>query len=587
MKDAQEPLAEGDGLELIPKPRLVEPGAGHFELRPDTVIEADRGLRDEARRLQETLANSTGYYLDIVAPSIGTPSIVAPSIGTPDTGTSLGARPPQNAITLAVDEQLGAEDYRLEVTENAVQIVGGSGAGVGFGVSTLLRMFPPEVFRVAPVADVAWRAPCVTIEDGPTYEWRALMVDVARHFMPKRELFRIIDLMALLQFNVLHLHLTDDQGWRVQIHGYPRLEEVAVWRTESQIGPSWTKEYDGRPHGGFYTQDDLKEIVGYAATRNVSVMPEVDLPGHMEAAIAAYPQFGTSREETAVRTKWGISENVLNLDPDTVQFVRDVVEQVADIFPFKFFSIGGDECPTIGWENDPKTQERKQQLGIETDRGIQAWYTKMVADLMRERGKRIVAWDEVLEDEVDEDVVIQSWRGMRGAEIALARGLDVISCPTHHCYFDYRQSESPEEPVPVGVPVTLEQVYSFNPTPGGEPLVPRTGKVLGGQGNLWSEFMNTGRSVDFAAFPRAAALAEVLWSGAGGNYEDFLTRLPALLERFDVLGVDYRPLDGPLPWQKRPGVPGRPGSHLEHQIWLLRETKNLKVEPENTEGGRD
>ncbi len=556
---------------LIPAPQTIEALPGHFTLNQETAICAPAELADEARRLQQVLRASTGFNLPITHPDRSTPAALRDA-------TSNNAEAGEG-IDLVLDASLNEEAYTLNVGPHRVEITGGSPTGVGHGVSTLLRMFPAEVFRASPISEGPWTLPCVSITDQPTFQWRALMIDVARHFMPKRELFRAIDLMELLQFNVMHLHLTDDQGWRVQIEGYPRLEEVASWRTESQIGPAWTTEHDGRPHGGIYSQDDLRELVAYAAARNISIMPEVDLPGHMEAAIAAYPNFGTSRTPTAVRTKWGISTNVLNLDPDTINFVREVVTQVADIFPFEYFSIGGDECPTEGWANDTGTQERKTELGIDTDRDIQAWYTKMVADMLRERGRRIVAWDEVLEGELDEDVVILSWRGMRGAEVGVARGLDVIACPTYHSYFDYRQSESPDEPVPVGVPVTLEQVYAFNPIPAGEPLKPWRGKVIGGQANLWSEFMNTSRSLDFAAFPRAAALAEVLWSGPGGDFEDFMGRLPALLERLDVLGVEYRPLDGPLPWQKRPGIPGSEGDMIAHKMWITRETENLKIDP--------
>lgn len=542
---------------LVPVPVLVKDCPGVFRLLPETEVVAPEELKGEARRVQAQLRNASGFDL----PS-GLPSEPASHA---------------SAIELRLDRALGDEEYRLSVTPGRVVVTGGGAPGIQHGCATLLRLFPPQVFRLAAVGEDPWVLPCMEIEDRPAFAWRALMVDVARHFMPKRELFRIIELMALLQFNVMHLHLTDDQGWRVEIDGYPRLTEVATWRKESQVGPSWSEEFDGRPHGGFYTQQDLRELVAYAAERHVSIMPEVDLPGHMEAAIAAYPNFGTSREKTEVRTKWGVSTNVLNLDPTTIGFVMEVVRQLADIFPFEFFSIGGDECPTQGWAADPGTQARKAELGIDSDRGVQAWYTKHVADYLRERGRRIVAWDEVLEEELDDDVVILSWRGMRGAEVGLARGLDVISCPTSYCYFDYRQSESSEEPVPVGVAVTLERVYSFDPVPKGKFLEDGPGRVLGGQGNLWAEFMNTSRSFDFAAFPRAAALAEVLWSGPGRDFKDFERRLPGLLARFDVLGVEYRPLDGPHPWQKRPGVPGDFSDFLEHETHLLQATSNLKV----------
>lgn len=302
----------------------------------------------------------------------------------------------------------------------------------------------------------------------------------------------------------------------------------------------------------------------------------------MEAAIAAYPQFGTRRVSTEVRTQCGISDNVLNLDEQTVFFVEQVIDQVSSLFPFSFFSIGGDECPIRGWKADAATKKRMKQPGIATYRGIQAWYTHKVAALLRKKGKRIVAWDEVLEDEVDEDAVILSWRGMRGAEVGLARGLDVVSCPTDYCYFDYRQSAEAGEPRPIGVPITLEKAHRFDPRPRGHRLHPTPGKVLGGQANLWSEFLDSPRAHDYAAFPRATALAEVLWSGPGRSFAEFEARLPALLERFDVLGVEYRSPSGPRPWQQRPEFEGDPddyASDFAHRMWQLRATENLRVNP--------
>ena len=541
---------------LIPEPVSVEEKVeGGFLLSERTRIGCESGLFPELSRLQERLRAASGLELPRVT-----------ELSKVSTG--------EGVIWLAVDPTLREEEYRLEVTPSKITVTGGSAAGVTRGCSTLVRIFPTQVYRQAPVVTAPWVVPTLTIKDWPQFSWRGLLVDVARHFQPKRELLRIIDLMGVLQLNVMHLHLTDDQGWRIEIDGYPKLTETASWRKESQQGTS--DRFDGRPHGGYYTQDDLREIVAYASERHIDVMPEVDLPGHMEAAIAAYPQFGTSRKPAEVRTKWGISKNVLNLDPETVEFVEETLRQVTEIFPFEFISIGGDECPTNGWEADPGTQARKKELGIETDRDVQAWYTKLATDLLAAKGRRTMAWDEVLTGPVDDSVLIAAWRGQKAIDVALARGLDVVACPTTHCYFDYRQSESPEEPVPVGIPIDLERVYSFNPVPeGGE----EPGRVLGGQANVWSEHLDSSRSFDYAAFPRLAALAEVLWSGPGGNFEEFEERLPSLLARLQVMGVDYRPLDGPLPWQKRPGVPGYFGTLEGHREWYAKQTADLVVNP--------
>lgn len=544
---------------LIPRPVSVDRGNGVFELRPGMVVTAPPELTGEAARLRSHLEAATGMIFDGPRAAKGTGAHV------------------EGDIVLKLDETLGAENYHLSVRPSSVTISAGGGAGIQHGSATLWRSFAPDIFRVAPITSGPWTAPCMEIADRPAFQWRGILVDVARHFLPKRELFRLIDLFALLQFNVLHLHLTDDQGWRIPIEGYPRLIEVSSWREDSQVGADTAEQFEGTPHGGYYTQDDLRELVAYAGERHISIMPEIDLPGHMEAAIAAYPDLGTSRECVPVRTKWGISTNVLNLDPGTVHFVLEVVRQVADIFPFEYLSIGGDECPTEGWARDTQTQERKSALGIRTDRGIQAWYINQVATYLRSRGRRLVLWDEVLEDEVDEDAVILSWRGMRGAEIGLARGLDVVACPTSYCYLDYRQSDNRDEPVPLGTPLTLERAYSFNPIPAALEGKEGAGRVLGGQANLWSEQLVTPRSVDFAAFPRAAAIAEVLWSGPGGDFADFEERLPGLLARLDVLGVEYRPLGGPLPWQKRPGTEGWPHSLDNHEQWLASATANLVV----------
>jgi hexosaminidase len=459
-------------------------------------------------------------------------------------------------IRLSVDPAagLGAEGYRLIVDAAGALVVGHDAAGVFYGAQTLRQLLPAAAYRRAPaVGPVSWTLPSVHITDRPRFGWRGCMLDVGRHFLPKYDLLRFIDLLALHKLNVLHLHLTEDQGWRVEIKRYPRLTEVGAWRHESQVGAARPPVFDGRPHGGFYTQDDIREIVAYAAARHITVVPEIDIPGHSQAAIAAYPELGEGGPLDVGR-EWGVIENVLNVTDATLEFYRNVFDELLELFPSTYIHVGGDECPKTQWRASATAQARIREEGLGDEDGLQSWFIRHFDAYLAERGRRLVGWDEILEGGLASGATVMSWRGTEGGIAAAKAGHDVVMCPTATSYLDYRQSTSPDEPIPVGTLLTLEDVYAAEPVPE-ELAAAGAERVLGAQVNVWTEHMDSPRRVDYMVFPRLSAFAEVAWSPAGRDVAEFLPRLEGHLARLDALGVEYRPLDGPLPWQRDAAAP--------------------------------
>ncbi|WP_394340763.1 beta-N-acetylhexosaminidase [Nocardiopsis gilva] len=459
-------------------------------------------------------------------------------------------------IRLRVDPAagLGPEGYRLTTDGAGVLIVGHDPAGVFYGAQTLRQLLPPAAYRRAPTAPPTWTLPAVRVTDRPRFGWRGCLLDVARHFLPKHDLLRFIDLLALHKINVLHLHLTDDQGWRIEIRRYPRLTEVGAWRRETQVGHARPAAFDGRPHGGFYTQDDIREIVAYAAARHITVVPEIDIPGHSQAAIAAYPELGEGAP-VEVGREWGVIDTVLNVSDTVLDFYRAVFDEVMELFPSTYICIGGDECPKAQWKASATAQRRIAEEGLADENELQSWFIRQFDAYFAERGRRLLGWDEILEGGLAPGATVASWRGTEGGIAAARAGHDVVMCPTRTSYLDYRQSASAAEPIPVGTVLTVADVYAAEPVP---PELADAGaeRVLGAQVNVWTENMDSPRTVDFMAFPRLSAFAEVAWSSAERDFAEFLPRLRAHLARLDAIGVEYRPLDGPHPWQQRPGVPG-------------------------------
>ncbi|MEV6523075.1 beta-N-acetylhexosaminidase [Longispora sp. NPDC051575] len=573
---------------MLPLPGSVTWGQGEFALTPSVALSVGEGLDGVAHWLRGELGPALGCWL----PPAGTPP-EPPGRGTrpgsqggqpvPPGHESSGGRavPARPKIALALDPALPASGYLLVVTPDGVTLLGGDPAGVFHGAQTLRQLLPPAAFRRAPVAGGPWHVPAVTVRDAPRFPWRGCMLDVARHFMPKADVLRFVDLLAAHKLNVLHLHLTDDQGWRFPVAKYPLLTEVGGWRTESMVGSRQHGRHDGRPHGGHYTAEDLREIVGYAAARFVTVVPEIDLPGHTQAAVAAYPWLarGTTApgsaapedggsdptaqrngipagavqpddnaaEAVPVKTGWGLSPHGIALTEETLAFCRDVLDEVCALFPGTLIGIGGDECPP----DQPADARRAFVRGL--------------VDHLATHGRRAYAWDEILEGGAPADVTVAAWRGPGVTRSAAGAGHDVVACPDLSTYLDYRQSADPDEPIPVGTVLTLDDVYAFDPAA----LAPdHPDRILGAQCNVWTEHMPGTRAVDYMVFPRLCALAEVVWSGAGRDLADFRTRLAAHLPRLAALGVEYRPEDGPLPWQRRPDAPGWPRERADREAEL-------------------
>lgn len=522
----------------LPQPRELQPGQGTLRLDAASTLgtaDADPQAAAAARWLRWELGAATGWLLEPAAAG--------------------AAATIQFSVDATLDE--GPEGYLLEITPDGAHIVGRDAAGVFYGAQTLRQLLPAETYRQAPVDKSATvDVPALRITDSPRFQWRAVMLDVARHFLPKREVLRYLDLLAAHKLNVLHLHLTDDQGWRVQILRYPKLTEVSSWRTESQVGAGRPPSFDGRPHGGFYTQDDIREIVAYAEERHITVIPEVDIPGHSQAAIAAYPELGPG-QQVAVGTQWGIIPTVLNVAEATLEFYRGVFTELMELFPSRYICVGGDECPKEQWRHSPEAQQRIRAEGLADEDELQSWFIRQFDEFFTAHGRRLLGWDEILEGGLAPGATVLSWRGTSGGLAAARAGHDVVMCPTQTSYLDYRQSEDPNEPIPVGAaPLTLADVYTAEPVPA-EMTEAEATHVLGAQVNLWSEHLDSARRVDYMAFPRVSAFAEKVWTQGERSYSEFLSRLHDHLVRLDSLGVEYRPLDGPHPWQQRPGVAGR------------------------------
>ncbi|WP_327118056.1 beta-N-acetylhexosaminidase [Streptomyces sp. NBC_01341] len=535
---------------LIPAPvRAGGDDSRAFVLDGTTTLTAAPGTESTERWLRGTLGAAFGLPL---AP--------APR----------GAASSVNTVELQVDPALEPEGYRLGVDAvRGVRITGGSAAGVFWGAQTLRQLLGPEAFRRAPVSPGAERRiPLTEIEDGPRFGWRGLMLDVARHFMPKDGVLRMLDLLAAHKLNVFHFHLTDDQGWRIEIKRHPRLTEAGAWRARTKYGHRASELWDETPHGGYYTQDDIREIVAYAAERHIRVVPEIDIPGHSQAAISAYPELGNTdvvdTSALSVWDTWGINPNVLAPTDNTLRFFEGVFEELLDLFPADtspFIHVGGDECLKDQWKESPAAQARMTGLGLTDEDELQSWFIRHFDRWLTERGRRLIGWDEILEGGLAEGAAVSSWRGYAGGVAAAEAGHDVVMCPEQQVYLDHRQDGGADEPMPIGFVRTLEDVYRFEPVPPGL-SDEAAGHILGAQANVWTEVMQDIARVDYQVFPRLAAFAEVAWSPlpapAERDFADFDRRMRTHYARLDALGVDYRPPAGPLPWQRRPGVLGRP-----------------------------
>jgi len=516
-------------IAIVPRPESLTVGRGRFVINANTVIYTDAASADIARRFAATLLPATGLAIPVRVGAV------------PATGIVLQRSP---GLT-----RFGDEGYELSVTARRVSVRAKERAGVFYGLQTIRQLLPPQVFREAKVDSVVWAIPAVRIVDRPRFAWRGAHLDVGRHFMPKEFVKKYIDLIALQKMNTFHWHLTEDQGWRLEIRKYPRLTEVGAWRTQTVVGrqnsktDSTTWQFDGQRHGGFYTQDDAREIVAYARERFVNVVPEIEMPGHALAAIAAYPELGVTGQPADVVTRWGVYANIFNADSSTVRFMQDVLTEVMELFPSQFIHVGGDEADKALWKTSPRIQERIRELGLKDEHELQSWFIQQMDTFLTAHKRRLVGWDEILEGGLAPGATVMSWRGTQGGIDAARAGHDVIMAPTSHTYLDYYQSQNTGgEPLAIGGFLPLQTVYSFEPVP--SELEPQyRAHILGGQGQIWTEYLPGPKQVEYMAFPRLTAIAEVLWTKPERkDYRDFLTRLSVHLERLSALDVAYRPL---------------------------------------------
>jgi hexosaminidase len=435
------------------------------------------------------------------------------------------------------DSVNGSESYSLTIAPGAVTIVAPRMSGRFYALLTLQQLV--EAARAENAAEP--RIPSVTITDAPRFAYRGLHLDVGRHFQPVDFVKRYIDLMARYKLNTFHWHLTEDQGWRIEIKKYPRLTEVGGCRKETMVAKNFEPyQGDGIRHCGFYTQDEIRDVVAYAAARHVTVIPEIEMPGHSVAALAAYPELACTPGPFEVMTIWGVSDDIFCPSERTFEFLQDVLTEVLDLFPSRMIHIGGDEAPKVRWKASPLAQEIMRREGLKDEHELQSWFIKRIDRWLADRGRRLVGWDEILEGGLAPGATVMSWRGTSGGIDAARMGRDVIMTPTSHLYFDYYQGDARFEPLANGGLVTLEQVYGYEPVP--DVLTPvEARRILGAQGNVWTEYLPEAKDIEFMAYPRAIALAEITWSPRRArDWNSFARRLPGALRSLDRLRVNYR-----------------------------------------------
>ncbi len=450
-----------------------------------------------------------------------------------------------SGFSFVMDPEIPAEAYELEVKPRSVKVKAGDFNGMLYALQTIKQLLPAEYFVAAAAPEADWTIGCVSIKDQPRFGYRGVHLDVVRHFFSIDEVKKYINAIALHKGNRFHWHLTDDQGWRVEIKKYPKLTEIGAWRDGTVIQKDWDSN-DGIRHGGFYTQDEIREVVEYADNLGITVIPEIDLPGHMLAALAAYPELGCTGGPYEVWKRWGISPQVLCPGKeDMFVFLEDVLSEVMELFPSEYIHIGGDECPKTEWEKCPACQKRIAELGFKDDENytaeqrLQNYVTGRVQKFVESKGRKIIGWDEILIDDLAEGTTIMSWRGTKGGIAAAKRGFDVIMTPYTYMYLDYYQStERDKEPFAIGGHLPVEKVYSFDPY---EELDDEAKKhILGVQANLWTEYVGTDEHLEYMLLPRLDALSEVQWCDEDNrDYERFKKSIVKMMAVYDALGYTY------------------------------------------------
>lgn len=501
-----------NSVAIIPQPSKLEVYQGFFELNEKTVITANTDF-PELKYLQQYIKDR--YDLGLFHTT---------------------KQPKSNYISLEIlpSATIPKEAYELQIAKNGISIKASDNHGIFYGIQSLIQIFPLDKSKKI-------QLPLLVISDAPKYKWRGMHLDVCRHFFDKEQVKKYIDYLAQYKFNTFHWHLTDDQGWRIEIKKYPKLTQVGAFRNGTMVGKYVDQTYNDIRYGGFYTQEDIKEVVEYAKQRHITIVPEIEMPGHAVAALASYPEFSCTGGPFEVERGWGVFDDVFCPKEETFTFLEDVLEEVMALFPSEYIHIGGDESPKTRWKKCAHCQSVIKREGLKDEHELQSYFITRIEKFVNSKGRKIIGWDEILEGGLAPNAAVMSWRGTEGGIAAAKQGHYVVMAPGSHCYFDHYQLK-PQENEPLAFPnsyTPLSKVYSFNPTP--ESLNQQERQyILGAQANLWTEYITTFSQLQYMLFPRALALSEVLWGTANTeNYNEFEDRVIKHTQRFDRDNINY------------------------------------------------
>ena len=501
-------------ISIIPKPEFLKIKNNYFKLSKNTEIESNEMDSFEIQYLQNSILNQTGLKLHSKSKSQATSKIIL-NLRYIDT------------ISTRVKSQ-----YEIKIDETQIEINANSSEGIFYAIQSLLQIIPTEKNQIIKI-------PSLQLQDYAKFQWRGMHLDVSRHFFPKDFIKKYIDYLAMYKMNTFHWHLTDDQGWRIEIKKYPKLTEVGAWRNGSMIGHYTDQTFDNIRYGGFYTQEEIKEIVAYAKERHITIVPEIEMPGHALAALASYPEFSCTGGPFEVGKTWGVLEDVFCPKDETFTFLENILTEVMALFPSEYIHIGGDECPKVRWKSCSHCQKRIKEEHLKDEHELQSYFIQRIEKFVNSKCRKIIGWDEILEGGLAPNAAVMSWRGTEGGIAAAKQKHFVVMSPGSHCYFDHYQGEPKNEPIAFGGYTNVEKVYSFNPIPK-ELSAEESKYILGAQANLWTEYINTPEHVEYMLFPRIAALSEVVWGTSNpNNYKEFEKRLISHFEIYDKKGINY------------------------------------------------
>ncbi|MGV3504538.1 MAG: beta-N-acetylhexosaminidase [Adhaeribacter sp.] len=519
-KAAAQQERQQSGIALIPQPQSLKPGSGSFAVTAKTRIYIDPN-DEELRLLAGMLADQLKAYTTLQVPVVA----------------KTGSASSKNAIVLTkkpVPQAQGNEGYSLSVRPGNILVQAPQGSGLFYGLQTIYQLLPPDPRAVTGKVSI----PALEVVDWPRFGWRGLMLDVGRYFYPVEFIKKYIDYLALHKLNVFHWHLTEDHGWRIEIKKYPKLTEIASKREGTQVGNK--EQIDYRPHGGFYTQEQIKDVVAYAAQRYVTVVPEIEMPGHTVAVLVAYPELSCTGGPFKPLLQWGIQPDIYCAgNEQTFTFLEGVLSEVAELFPSKFIHIGGDEAPKARWKACAKCQARIKSENLKDEHELQSYFIRRIENFLLTKNKKIIGWDEILEGGLAPNAAVMSWRGIKGGIAAAKQHHEVVMTPTNFLYLDYYQGDRSLEPKAIGGMLPLEKVYSYEPVPA-ELTAEESKYIIGTQGNVWAEYIHSPEKVEYMAFPRGAALAEVAWTNKElKDWDSFKERMETQYKRYDALGINY------------------------------------------------